>query len=57
MNQEKPREWSNFFFLKIFKNALFGHILKTNHHIHFFGAWLFLMVHIQITPSEGPKTL
>ena len=44
------------FFLNIFfKTPLFGHMLKKNQHIHFFGAWAFLFGHIQFTPSEGPK--
>jgi hypothetical protein len=27
---------------------------KKNQHIHFLGAWSFLLVHIRCTPSEGP---
>jgi hypothetical protein len=35
---------------------LFGgtYFLKSAH--SFFGAWSFVLVHIQSTPSEGPKT-
>jgi hypothetical protein len=40
-----------FYFLKI---ALFGHILQNSTHL-FYGARSFLLVHIQFTPSEGPK--
>jgi hypothetical protein len=36
------------------KTASFGHILKESTH-SCFDAWLFLLVHIRFTPSEGPK--
>jgi hypothetical protein len=38
------------------KTTIFGHILKKSTN-SFFGAWLFLLVHIRCTPSEGPKAL
>ena len=34
--------------------TLFGHMLKKSTHL-LFGAWSFLLVHIWLTPSEGPK--
>ena len=52
--KEKTNKWSNFFSF-FFETTIFGHILKNNQHIHFLGAWSFLLVHIQFTPSEGPK--
>ena len=36
------------------QTALSGHVLKKSTHL-FFGAWLFLLVHIWFTPSAGPK--
>ena len=47
----KTKESSNFIFF--LKTALFGHMLKTSAY-SFLGAWSFLLVHIQLTPSEGP---
>jgi hypothetical protein len=41
-------------FLFFSKTALFGPILKQSSH-SLFGAWSFLLVHIQITPSEAPR--
>jgi hypothetical protein len=39
-----------------FKITLFKHIShKSTHSI--FGAWSFFLVHINFTPSEGPKVL
>ena len=49
MKTKKTKEWSNFF-----KISLSGHILKKSTHSHF-GAWSFILVHIHVTPSEGPK--
>ena len=37
-----------------FESALFGHMLKKIS-TFIFSAWSFLLVHIQFTPSEGPK--
>jgi hypothetical protein len=52
--QEKTRKWSTLIFLFFLKTASFGHILKESTH-SCFDAWLFLLVHIRFTPSEGPK--
>ena len=52
--RKKTKYWSNFiFFLQKlpFLNILF--IKKLAHSL--FGAWLFLLVHIRFTPSEGLK--
>ena len=38
------------------KTTLCRHILNTSTH-SLFGAWLFLLVHIWFTPSEGPQKL
>ena len=38
---------------KTFKSNLFGHMLKKTHSL--FGAWSFLLVHVQFTPCEWPK--
>ena len=43
-------------FLFLFENRPFWAYKKKPQHIHFFGAWPFLLVHIQLTPSEGPKS-
>ena len=53
----KTSEWSNlvYFILFYFKQPFLGHILKKNRHIHFLGAWSFLLIHIRFTPNEGPK--
>ena len=51
--QEKAREWSKLNFI-FFKTAPIGHILKKSTNF-LFGAWSFLLVHIWLTPSEGPK--
>ena len=40
-----------FFFSKL---AFFGHILKKST-LSLFGAWSFLLDHVQFTPSEGAK--
>ena len=36
------------------QTAFFENMLKNLAH-SFFGAWSFLLVHIRLTPSEGPK--
>lgn len=59
-DKRRPREWSNFNFLKFsFQNCLFlGMCLKNLRH-SLFGAWSVLLVHIKdhirFTPREGPK--
>ena len=57
--QEKTREWSNMFFLSIyylsFQNYPFWTCIKKKISTFVFGAWSFMLVHIQFTPSEGPK--
>ena len=51
----KPKEWSNSFYYFLSKMSFLDiYILKKITH-SFFGAWLFLLVHIWFTPSEGPK--
>ena len=40
--------------LDLFKTALSRRILKKSTH-SYFGAWSFILVHIHVTPSEGPK--
>ena len=47
----KTRKWLNLFF---FQNYFCKHILKTST-CSCFDAWLYLLVHIQFTPSEGPN--
>ena len=34
---------------------LFGHILKKRSIYTLFGAWSLLLIHVQFTPSQGPK--
>ena len=41
-------------FFSFFKSVLLGHVLKQVS-IFTFGAWSFLFIHIQFTPSEGSK--
>ena len=53
---EDKRRQKNYLTWIFFKTALFRLTLKTSAH-SLFGAWSFLLVHIRITPSEGPKTL
>ena len=51
----KTRENKRMVKLEFFsQTALFGHILRKTAH-SLFGAWSFLLVHIQFTPSKGPK--
>ena len=42
--------------LECLKTALFGHILKKIGTFTFFGAWSFLLIHIQFTLGERPKS-
>ena len=51
----KTRENKRMVKLELFsQTALFGHILRKTAH-SLFGAWSFLLVHIQFTPSKEPK--
>ena len=50
----KTREDKRMVKLEFFKTTIFGHILKKWAH-SLFGAWSFLLVHIQYTPSENSK--
>ena len=49
----KTREWSTFFFFFFQKCSFWTYIKKQAHSL--FGAWSFLLVHFQFTPSEGSK--
>ena len=51
---EGKRRQKNGQTLIISKTAFFGHILKKSAQ-SFFGAWSFLLIHIQFTPGEVPK--
>lgn len=55
-DEDKRRQKKMIKFDFFFKIVLFGHILRKLTHSHL-GAWSFLLVLIQFTPSEGPKTL
>ena len=54
-DKRRPKEWSNLIMFSFSKTTFFGHILLKKLAHSLFGAWSLLLVHIQFTPSEGPK--
>ena len=50
--KENPREW---FKLIFFQYYCFCAYIKKKSTRSLFGPWSFLLIHIQFTPSEGPK--
>ena len=48
----KTKQWSNLISPKL----PFLDRYQKHRHVHFFGAWSFLLVQIRFTPSEGPKS-
>ena len=53
----EKRRWSNKRMVKLFQNCPFLTYFIKNQHFLFLSAWSFLLIHIRLTPSKGPRRL